>query len=162
VSGEKSFEELVELAVGRGLRFLGFRGRTELETRNRLIQRGFAEDVVDSAVARLMEMGYLNDAEFCVNFTDDRRRLDSWGNGRIRRRLRDLGAPAHLVDAALESDHAAGELQRAIELLDRRLDGPADAAKERQKAMGLLIRRGYSSEVASNAIRAHSRAAHSN
>ena len=154
---QPSFDELVELAVGRGLAFLGHRGRTIHETRNRLIQRGFSSEVSDAAVMRLREMGYLDDEQFCISFVDDRRRLDAWGDDRIRRRLRDLGAPPAEVEAALSGDEESGELQRAIDLLERRLSEPVEGVAAHRRAMGILVRRGYSSETAADAIRAHAR-----
>jgi len=156
VSPEHSFEHRVELAIGRGLGFLGHRGRTVAETRNRLIQRGFDLDVSEAAVARLSEMGYLNDDAFCVDFVEHKRRLDHWGDDRIRNRLRELGAPRDTVETALSEDDI-GELQRAIDLLERRLDSPAEDPNAHRKAMGILIRRGFAPSTAADAIREHAR-----
>lgn len=156
MSPDQSFEHRVELAVGRGLAFLGHRGRTVSETRNRLIQRGFDQAVSDAAVNRLLEMGYLNDSTFCLEFVESKRRLDHWGDDRIRNRLRELGAPRELVEEALSEDDR-GELQRAIDLLERRLDAPAEDPASHRKAMGILIRRGFAPSTAADAIRAHSR-----
>jgi regulatory protein len=153
---EHSFDHRVELAVGRGLAFLGHRGRTIAETRNRLIQRGFDLDVADAAVLRLVEMGYLNDATFCLEFVEGKRRLDMWGDDRIRNRLRELGAPREDVEKALADDDL-GELQRAIELLERRLQEPAEDPNSHRKAMGILIRRGFAPSTAADAIREHAR-----
>ena len=153
---EHSFDHRVELAVGRGLAFLGHRGRTVSETRNRLIQRGFDADVSEAAVSRLLEMGYLKDATFCLEFVEGKRRLDQWGDDRIRNRLRELGAPRELVEQALATDDE-GELQRAITLLERRLDTPAEDPTSHRKAMGILIRRGFAPGTAADAIRAHAR-----
>lgn len=153
---EHSFDHRVELAVGRGLAFLGHRGRTVSETLNRLIQRGFEADVSQAAVDRLLEMGYLNDATFCLEFVESKRRLDHWGDDRIRNRLRELGAPRELVEEALSEDDR-GELQRAIDLLERRLDTPAEDPTAHRKAMGILIRRGFAPSTAADAIRAHAR-----
>ncbi len=153
---DHSFEHRVELAVGRGLAFLGHRGRTVNETLNRLTQRGFEADISQAAVERLIEMGYLDDAKFCSEFVEGKRRLDHWGDDRIRNRLRELGAPREDVEKALAVDDQ-GELQRAIDLLERRLDAPAEEPAAHRKAMGILIRRGFAPSTAADAIRAHAR-----
>jgi len=155
-----SFDDQIERAVGRGLAYLGRRDRTVSETRSQLKRRGFEEDVIEGAVARLIEMEYLDDARFCQRFTEDRRVLDGWGDSRIRHRLSELGAPRDAIDAVFE--HPSGdELQRAVAVLEMRLRHPAEAEADRRRAMGLLVRRGYSPQTASDAIRAHRRAASS-
>jgi len=158
VNSEASFDELVELAVGRGLAYIGFRARTVLETQNKLIQKGIAEDVVQGAIERLIEMDYLDDRKFALSFVEDRRNLDGWGNSRIRTRLMALGAERDAIDAAFAVEDEETELQRAVEFLNGRLTQPAEQTAERRRAIGLLVRRGYSFETASDAIRAHARA----
>ena len=158
MSSEASFDELVELAVGRGLVYIGFRARTVLETHNKLIQRGVPQDIADAAIARLIEMEYLDDGKFALSFVEDRRNLDGWGNSRIRTRLMALGADRRAIDAAFAVEDEETELQRAVAFLDTRLMQPAEATADRRRAMGLLVRRGYTYETASDAIRAHARA----
>ena len=153
-----SFDDQVELAVGRGLAYLGRRDRTVSETRSQLKRRGFDDAVIDGAVSRLLEMDYLNDGRFCQRFTEDRRVLDGWGDSRIRHRLNELGAPREAIDAVF-ADSTADELERAVAVLETRLRHPAEAEADRRRAMGLLVRRGYSPQTASDAIRAHRRAA---
>lgn len=156
MSRERTFEELVELAVGRGLAFLGHRGRTVSETRGRLIQRAFEPDVVDAAIDRLLEMGYLDDTRFALEFVESKRRIDNWGDDRIRSRMRELGVDREIAEQALAEDDK-GELQRAVDLLERRLTAPAEDPAEHRRAMGILIRRGFAPGTAADAIRAHAR-----
>jgi len=44
--------------------FLAVRPRSVAETRRRLRHLGYRHELVDSVVERLVEMGYLDDAEF--------------------------------------------------------------------------------------------------
>jgi regulatory protein len=157
VSEPPEFDELVELAVGRGLAYLGRRDRTVAETRQQLFRRGFESEVVELALDRLREMGYLDDFSFAERFSEDRRRLDGWGTDRIVRRLRELGAAPDAIMSVAKSSDGETDLQQAIELLERRLQQPADTDSDRRRAMGILVRRGYSPEIASDAIREHRR-----
>ncbi|MEI6447721.1 MAG: regulatory protein RecX [Actinomycetes bacterium] len=127
--------------------------------RNQLLKRGFPGEAAEVALLRLGEMGYLDDIQFARRFAEDRRRMDSWGDRRIRKRLAELGTDRDAIDQALSVDGGSSELERAIELLERRLAAPAEREPERRRAMGILIRRGYSMETASDAVREHSRAA---
>ena len=154
---EGSPEELVELAVGRGLAFLSARDRTVSEMRAQLKKRGFSEDIGGRAIARLADMGYLDDVRFSHRFIEDRRVLDGWGNSRIERRLLELGVSRETIEGLLDRDKDELEVVRAVEVLKRRLSGPADAASDRRRALGLLMRKGYSLETASDAVREHSK-----
>lgn len=153
---ESSTDDQVELAIGRGLAYLGRRDRTVGETRLQLKRRGFEDDVIDGAVSRLVDMGYLDDTRFCQRFTEDRRVLDGWGDSRIRHRLHELGVPREAIEAVFAGS-SADELERAVAVLETRLRRPAEAEADRRRAMGLLVRRGYSPQTASDAIRAHRR-----
>ena len=160
MTDQTGFEGQVELALGRALAYLGRRDRSVAEVRKQLLKRGFPGDVAEGAIERLSEMGYLDDLSFARRFAEDRRRLDGWGDRRIRQRLSELGTDREAIDQALAGEKAGSELERAIALLERRLAEPAERDSDRRRALGILVRRGYSLETASDAVRAH-RQAHS-
>lgn len=149
-------DESVDIAVGRALVFLGSRDRSCHEVLEHLRKRGFAHESSAGAVERLKEMGYLDDVRFAQAFCSVKREVDGWGDERIRMRLAELGVPRDSVDSALSDSHSDSELERALRLLERRLSGPVDDEGGRRRAMGILVRRGYSPELAADAIRAHS------
>ena len=143
-------------ALGLAFRYLSSRERTEAEVRARLQRAGCGVSEIDDAVEELQTLGQLDDARFARLFAQDRRELDGWGQDRIARRLAELGVESEVVDRELTVEPAA-ELQRAVELLKRRL--PPEAASRngdervRERAFGILIRKGYESEVAADAVR---------
>ena len=140
-------------------RHLARRDRTVLEVHRQLEGRGVDPDLVERVVGELGELGYLDDARFARRFAEDRRRLDHWGAERIERRLRDLGVDREHIAAALrQDDDEPTELETAVALLRRRY-GPAPLEEPRalERALGVLIRRGYELELAHDALRAHAR-----
>lgn len=144
-------------AVEAAYRAVSRRERTETELRVALERRGHAEAAVDAAVAELAAAGYLDDAGYARRFADDRRRLDRWGAARIAQDLERRGvAPSH-IEAALDGAEGPGELDAACALLADRCRPPADD-RDRARAWGLLVRRGYTSEVAYEAVRRHAAA----
>ena len=103
-----------------------------------------------------LQQGYLDDASYAQRFADDRRRLDAWGAERIERKLLSLGIAREIVAAAVgEQDHQ-GEMEAALELLARRFPDPPSTPRERDRALGVLVRKGYELELAHDAIRRHS------
>ena len=111
--------------------------------------------VADQVVTELIELGYLDDACYAERFADDRRRLDGWGSERIARRLRELGVDREHIEAAVEAQDPEEELEAALELLRRRCPQPPSTRQERDRALGILIRRGYAPDLAFDALRRH-------
>ena len=132
--------------------------------RAHLEQKGVPSGPAEAAVDRMMQDGYLDDARFALMFVDDRRQLDGWGADRIRRALAGRGVDRDQIERALaqdESERADGqsELERALELLRRRFPGPPRERRERDRALGVLLRKGFDGEVALDALTEHARSA---
>ena len=156
-AGERLTDPAERLERARALawRALDRRDRTELELRGILAQKRVAPEEAGAVIGELVEAGFVDDARFAQRFADDRRRLDAWGAERIARRLRALGvAPEHVAAALAEQDHE-GELEAALALLRRRVPAVPRTPRERDCALGILVRKGYELELARDALRRH-------
>jgi regulatory protein len=154
---ERSSDPEVRLQHARDVAWhaLNRRDHTVADLARTLAKRRVEPAVIDAVVGELCEQGYLDDARFAHRFADDRRRLDGWGAERIERRLRALGVEPHLIEAAIgERDHE-GELDAALALLRRRLPDPPATPRDCERALGMLVRKGYELELAHDAIRRH-------
>ncbi|MFZ0043770.1 MAG: RecX family transcriptional regulator, partial [Solirubrobacteraceae bacterium] len=92
----------------------------------------------------------------------DKRELEQWGSERIRRGLLSRGIDRGVVEEALASpteasDSQPTELERALELLRRRYPVPPEDRRQRDRALGVLLRKGYESELALDALAAYAR-----
>jgi regulatory protein len=134
-------------------RALNRRDRTEAELRRILADKRVEPDAIDAALAELITSGYVDDARFARCFADERRRLDAWGSERIERRLQSLGVAPEHVEAALAERDAAAELDAAVALLRRRVSKVPESRRERDRALGILLRRGYGADTAFDALR---------
>jgi regulatory protein len=171
---------------GRGFQvayaYLNRRERTVAEVRSRLEKAEIPTDEIEVILAELLEFGALDDARYAKVFTQDKRELEAWGNDRIARVLRERGVDRELVEAALAEPDGAesvdagggpvdaadrpdwdavvdGEFARAVALLVRRFpSGPAEH-RDRERAFGVLARKGYESETATDAVREWARRA---
>ena len=145
----------VERARGLAWRSLNKRDRTVNEVGGMLLGKRVEPAVADQVVTELIELGYLNDARYAERFAEDRRRLDAWGSDRIARRLRELGVDEESIEAAVAAQDPQEELSAALELLRRRCPVPPANRMERDRALGILVRRGYAPELAIDALRRH-------
>jgi regulatory protein len=117
-------------------------------------REGLAEDVADALVARLAELGYLDDAGLADRLVEagaDRR-----GQGRnvIAQTLAKRGIPRELADAAL-AQLPDDDLDRALDYARSKVRSlrDVDAQAALRRLAGQLARRGYSSSVALTAAR---------
>jgi regulatory protein len=161
-------EERLQKALDLAYAYLNPRERTVEEVRLRLQQRGVSAEVTEEALQALGRQGFLDDERFARLFVADKRRLEQWGSERIRRGLLDRGIDRGLAEAALAEtadDDAAPdggeepktELERALAVLRRRFPDPPQDRRDRNRALGLLLRKGYETELALDALSAHAR-----
>ncbi|HEV7175205.1 MAG TPA: RecX family transcriptional regulator [Solirubrobacteraceae bacterium] len=145
--------------LGLAYRYLNRRDRTEGEVRKHLAGKGVEPDAVQDAVATLREQGYVDDARYARVFAEDKRSLEGWGTERIRGTLELRGIDRELIDAAVQADGGAGsEMERALEILRRRFPSPPRERRDRDRALAVLLRKGYDTELALDALTAHARA----
>jgi regulatory protein len=154
---ETGGEARLEQALDAAYRYLNRRERTEAELRAHLEAKDIEPPVLARTIEMLVEDGVLDDARYARLFTEDKRALEGWGSDRIRRTLRARGIERELIDAALRAGEAEGdgELERAVELLRRRFPAPVDGVRERERALGVLLRKGYEAELALEALARH-------
>ena len=134
---------------------LNRRERTVAELARHLADKRVEPEAIETVVGELREQGYLDDASYARRFAEDRRRLDGWGAERIERRLLALGIDRELVAAAVGEREPAEELEAALAILARRFPDPPATPRERDRRLGVLLRKGYSLELAHDAVRRH-------
>jgi regulatory protein len=165
--GAISEEERLQKALDLAYAYLNPRDRTVSEVRRRLERGGVSAEVAENVVEVLGEQGFLNDSRFARLFVADKRTLEQWGSERIRRGLLSRGIERHIADTA-RAEEATGadagdeeepesELERALALLRRRFPEPPEDRRERNRALGMLMRKGYESELALDALAAYAR-----
>lgn len=146
----------LEKALAVAHRTIAQRDRTAAEMRSRLEAKGFDAGVVEAALAELEATGLLDDTRFAHRFAEDKRSLEQWGPERIERDLRRRGVAEDLIEEAVAARDGAAELDAALELLAQRV-APPDDDRRRDRAWRMLVRKGYPSDLAYEAVRAHGR-----
>ena len=175
-------DERLQKALDLAYAYLNPRDRTVSEVRRHLERRGVSEELAETAIQTLDRQGLIDDARYARLFVADKRALEQWGAERIRRGLLTRGIERHLVEAALAEPpgpeaHGLGpearglsavgpgpvdeepesEFDRALGLLRQRFPEPPQDNRGRNRALGMLIRKGYESELAYDALAAHAR-----
>ncbi|MDQ2621672.1 MAG: RecX family transcriptional regulator [Actinomycetota bacterium] len=143
---------MADKILAKALTAIGRKERTEAEMRQWLADREVEPEEIDRVVSFLIENLAIDDARFADAYTADKRELAGWGSERIEQKLRSRGISPALVQAAISREEEESEVDRAVRVLHDR-DADLTDDRGRQKALGLLSRRGYSLEDAYAAIR---------
>jgi regulatory protein len=151
-----------EVVLAAAARFLEVRPRSVAEVRRRLRSAGYAAVLVEGAVARLVELGFLDDAAFARAWVESRDRARPRGERALRLELRQKGVGREEADEALgerrdDADEggrrASADEAAAERLLTRRaaqLGRVPDPRVRRQRAYALLARNGFDPAVCSS------------
>lgn len=151
---ERRSARALELAY----RYLNRRDRTRAQVVAHLRSREIEAGAIDAAVGRLVRQGHLDDARYARTFAEDRRALDGWGPERIERGLLAAGVDRDHVAAAIGEREPGEELDAALMLLRRRCREIPRDDRGRDRALGMLVRKGYDLELACDAVREFERA----
>jgi regulatory protein len=157
-------ERALQKALDLSYAFINRRERTVAEVQLQLERKGVSEADAGAAVETLIEQHLLDDERFAQLFVSDKRELERWGVDRIRRGLTARGIDRALAEQtlaataeAVDDDGRGGELARALELLRRRFPDPPRERRDRDRAFGMLLRKGYEQELVIDALNAHAR-----
>ena len=149
-------------------RFLEARPRSIAEVRRRLGGAGYRVELVEGAIAKLLEFGVLDDEAFARTWVESRDRARPRGERAIRQELTQKGIERETIDVVLgersesalasasasepgdeavapTADRAAAD--RLLAKHRRALDRVADPRQRRQRAYALLARHGFDPEM---------------
>ncbi|MGH2592333.1 MAG: RecX family transcriptional regulator [Anaerolineae bacterium] len=145
--------DTVEKAHERALHFLSFRPRSEAEVRRNLKDARFAPDAIQAVIDRLKRADLVDDRAFTQYWLDNRGQFSPRSARALEVELRQKGVAAETIAEVLQAtahDEDTAALQAALPKA-RRL-AALDAREFKQKLGTYLVRRGFSYEVALEAV----------
>lgn len=149
-------------AKAAALNYVSANARTVEEVRRNLTAKGFAEPVVEDAVAGLVAAGLLDDDAYAAAYARSRFTASGHGPARIRQDLFRRGVARATIDAALaglaEDEDLDARARTDAEAKWRGLASEPDRRKRVRKTMEFLVRRGHGFDTARAAAEAAARA----
>ena len=146
-----------ERVFQRAAKLLSAKQRSVEELREKLsATRGATKAIVDEAIARLREYGYLDDAKFAQSYASLRLRERPIGRRRLERDLWlkkvDKKTAGDALDEVFENTPEAELIERAIAKRIR-LRGKPKSREDAKKLFDHLLRQGFEFELVSDQVR---------
>ncbi|MFN2495198.1 MAG: regulatory protein RecX [Pseudonocardiaceae bacterium] len=142
-------------ARGICLKLLTTRPRSRAELADALRRRGIPEEVVESVLDRLGEVGLVDDAAFAESAVHSGHTYRGLGRRALSAELRRRGVPDGVAREAVATLQPGDEEQRARELVRRalRTTTTRDLATLVRRLVGMLARKGYPEGLAFRVVR---------
>lgn len=142
-------------ALDRAVAFLAARARSRREVEQKLLQAGYRPCTVEMVLYKLEREKLLDDADFAQQWVEARagRKL---GRSRIAQELRRKGVAVDEAEAALAQLGDEDQLSGAVALAEKaaaRIKPGEDPRKAAGRIHAMLARRGYSWDIAKEAMR---------
>ncbi len=147
--GDRKTQE--KRAFASSVRSLARRPRTATEIEAFLARREYSAEVIEHTLRRLREQRYLDEAAVADVIVREAERRNL-GSRRVAQKMLHRGVPGDVAAAAVEQS-GEGDLLRARDLLSRRYPSGFDGdPKLLEKAVRLLVRRGFPYAIARQVI----------
>lgn len=141
-------------ALDRAVGYLAARARSKREIEQKLLQAGYRPCTVEMVIYKLERENLLDDADFARQWVESRS-THKLGRNRIAQELRRKGISQEETEEALSAIDDEDQLSGAIALAEKataRIKPGEDSRKAASRIAGMLARRGYSWDVAKEAI----------
>lgn len=150
---QSEFEMEAVRCWNASIRLLSRTEKSEAALAKSLVTKGFGPEAIESTIAKLREYGYVDDARFAAAFV--RSNSSRLGNAQLLRKLAERGVGAEAAAAAVSSFADADQLELAVRIASRKFESSAGLPRQTQerRVMSLLLRRGFSASIASQALR---------
>lgn len=142
-------------ALDRAVGYLAARARSKREIETKLLQAGYRPCTVEMVLYKLERENLLDDADFARQWVESRQH-HKLGRSRIAQELRRKGVSQEEAEEALSVIEDEDQLSGAVALAEKaaaRIKPGEDMRKAASRIAGMLARRGYSWDIAKEAIR---------
>jgi regulatory protein len=146
----KQDDDIVK-AVDSALRFLEYRPRSTAEVRQNLNKKQLPPQIIEDAMARLQNLGYLDDEQFARFWVENRDTFKPRGPLALRMELRQKGVADPIIDRVVSTIDTQDAAYRAAQKKLRRYRGET-VFDFKRKLGGFLGRRGFDFDVINDVL----------
>lgn len=141
-------EDEVKKAITAALNLLSFRPRASGELQRKLREKGYSPASAEAAIKRMLDLGYVNDADFADRWIENRQEHKPRSRKLLLQELRQKGIDQDTIQEAL-ADVEIDEVADALEIARKKAGSmqSMDEPTRHRRLSGFLGRRGYGYDV---------------
>jgi len=147
LTGSNHFYRCLNAAI----HYLGYRPRSEFEIKERLRRRGFDDNTIESAIAKLRERGLVDDVAFAQFWQENRDSFSPRSQWLTKLELRQKGVPDDIIAQAIDAIDDDDSAYRAALSKAQHLS-QVDYQSFRRRLGEYLKRRGFGYGVINHTI----------
>ena len=136
-------------SFNRALRYAAIRNHSQWEMEQYLKRKDVSEDQSAVILARLADLGFIDDKNFANSWIENRRLLKPVSRRRLEQELRQKHVNSEIIKAALEEDSTEELIVLKNLITKKRMQS---SYKDNQRLMGYLSRQGFSYDDIKNAM----------
>ncbi|MDA8233253.1 MAG: regulatory protein RecX [Clostridia bacterium] len=140
--GDKTSEK----AKNYALYLLSCRPRTRKEIKDKITQKGFSLDIVETVINFLTEYNLINDETYARQWVDHRCRVKPTGRKRLFIEMLQKGISEDIIDNILFEISQEDEFNMALAIAEKKYRNHS-TPQGMQKIKGFLYRRGFSTDT---------------
>lgn len=151
---DENIENLLEenktyIAYDLALNYLKNKMRSKSEIKEYLLKKEIKEELINNAIEKLEEQGYINDSIYAKSFINDKINLSSDGPYKIKENLIKLGISEDIVLKSLEVFDRDLEITRIEKLMNKQIKTNHNKSEYllKQKIITYLVNLGYTKEL---------------
>ena len=129
--------------------------RCVLETEQRLLNWGMAEDVLPEAIQKLTEEGFIDESRFARLFASGKFHVLKWGRIKIEAELRQRKISRDCIRQGLNEIDEEEYKRTLSKLLNQKINSlnKSTPREARQKALKYILSKGYEADLALNILK---------
>ncbi|WP_409273906.1 recombination regulator RecX [Neobacillus sp. SCS-31] len=146
---EVGYHDEIRKAYNNAINYLSHKMRTEKEVRKHLKEKKLEEAAINEVIHRLLEQGYLNDAEYADAYVRTQISTTDKGAYVVRMELKERGIADPLIEEALKQYTPEEQFEKAKSLAEkyaRKYSGESERILK-QKLDAMLRRKGYHTDA---------------
>ncbi len=144
-------EDKEKYALSCAMKFLSYRMRTERELRRKLKEKEIAPEAIDAAVAKLKEIGYLDDQGFAELYAQEL--MQKYGQRVAMQKLMQKGVPREIAQETLAGMEQEETVIDTYVVRLKQKHAGEEENKAKQKIIRALMAKGFDYEDIKRALR---------
>ncbi len=146
---EKVIETSVRSAFDKIMDLLLY-PQSRREISNKLYKKGYSKDVIERAIKKAEEYGYINDSEYATSLVESKKQKSKL---ELKSELMKKGVASSIISEALESVSSQDEKERAVEVARKYMRNKEVSVKTLASLNGYLLRKGFGYEIVGKVIK---------